>query len=148
MKKLIFINFILLLVAVITPAQQADFPLLKGPYLGQQPPGKVPQVFAPSILYSENPIHGQIAFYPNGNENYWIFHPSDYAQNPPVINIIRQVDGTWTKPERLAFSKEYGVASICISPDGTKLFFNSIRPWPASWGKQPAGNIPDAYKIW
>jgi hypothetical protein len=128
--------------------QQDDFPVLKGPYLSQKPPGELPEVFTPSILFSENPIHGQIAFYPDRKEIYWIFHPSDYGQNPPVINFIRQVDGIWTKPEILEFSREYGAGTICISPDGTKLFFNSKRPWPDSWGKQPSGNNLEAYKIW
>jgi len=33
-------------------AQQDDFPVLKGPYLGQKPPGITPEVFEP-----ENSIH-------------------------------------------------------------------------------------------
>ena len=31
-------------------AQQDDFPVLKGPYLGQKPPGLTPQLFAPGII--------------------------------------------------------------------------------------------------
>jgi len=27
-----------------------DFPVLHGPYLGQQPPGTVPEIFAPDII--------------------------------------------------------------------------------------------------
>ena len=130
------------------PAQQADFPVLKGPYLGQKPPGELPEAFAPSVVFSENAVHGQIAFYPDGKEIYWIFHLATYGQNPPAINFIKQVDGQWTKPEILEFSREYGAISICISPDGKKLFFNSKRPWPSSWSRQPPGNNLEAYKIW
>jgi len=28
-------------------AQQGDFPILKGPYLGQKAPGMTPEIFAP-----------------------------------------------------------------------------------------------------
>ena len=51
-------------------AEDDDFPVLEGPYLGQKPPGKIPELFAPSILFSENPIHGQIAFYPDDAEPF------------------------------------------------------------------------------
>jgi hypothetical protein len=34
-------------------AQQSDFPHLKGPYLGQKPPGMTPEVFAPGIVSSK-----------------------------------------------------------------------------------------------
>jgi len=129
-------------------AQNDDLPILKGPYLGQKPQGELPEPFAPSILVSENAIHGNIAFFPNGKEIYWIFHSPDYGQNPPAIHFVKQVDGIWTKPEVLEFSGEYGAGTISISPDGTKLFFNSKRPWPHSWGKQPSGNLLEAMKIW
>jgi len=129
-------------------AREHDFPVLKGPYLSQIPPGELPEAFAPSIIFSDSAVHGCIAFYPDGNEIYWIFHPSTPGQNPPAICFIRQIDGQWTEPEILEFSKEYGAMSLCISPDGTTLFFNSRRPWPDSWGKQPGWNTLEAYKIW
>jgi hypothetical protein len=31
-------------------AVQAESPVLKGPYLGQKPPGRTPEVFAPGIV--------------------------------------------------------------------------------------------------
>ena len=34
-------------------AQQENFPVLKGPYLGQKPPGLTPEIFAPEIISSE-----------------------------------------------------------------------------------------------
>ena len=128
--------------------QPSDFPVIKGLYLGQEPPGELPQVFAPSIIFSENAIHGQIAFHPNGKEIYWIFHSPTYALNPPRINCIKQIDGYWTKPWIVPFSKRYGAINISISPDGKKLYFNSNRPWPSSWGKQPTDNMIGVYKIW
>jgi len=33
--------------------QRSDFPILKGPYLGQKPPGMTPEIFAPGIISLE-----------------------------------------------------------------------------------------------
>jgi hypothetical protein len=145
--RMILMLFILL-IGTGYSEEKLDFPVLKGPYLGQKPPGTLPEPFAPRIIVSENAVHGCIAFYPDGKEIYWIFHPPDYGRNPPVIHFIRQVDGIWTKPGILEFSSEYGAITISISPDGTKLFFTSKRPWPASWGKQLPVNQLEALKIW
>ena len=40
--------FVLLTSSII--AAEEDFPILKGPYLGQKPPGTMPEVFAPGII--------------------------------------------------------------------------------------------------
>ena len=40
-------------------SQQEDFPVLKGPYLGQTPPGIEPEIFAPGLIstyYSQSYI--------------------------------------------------------------------------------------------
>jgi hypothetical protein len=148
MKKDVFIFGLLVLAASYLLSQQSDFPELTGPYLGQKPPAGLSDAFAPSIIFNESAVHGCIAFYPDGKEIYWIFHPPDYGKNPPAIQFVRQVDGEWTKPGILEFSKEYGVMNISMAPDGKKLFFTSKRPWPDSWGTQPPGNTLEAYKVW
>jgi hypothetical protein len=40
---------ILLVIILSNSTQQTDFPVLKGPYLGQKPPGMKPEVFAPGM---------------------------------------------------------------------------------------------------
>jgi hypothetical protein len=112
------------------------------------PPGELPEAFAPSIIISKNAIHGQIAVTPDGNEIYWIFIPPDFLKHPPAINVIKQIKGSWIKPEALEFSKEYGVINISMSPDGKIFYFDSNRPFPESWGKQSATNKIESYKTW
>lgn len=151
MKQKVIVIGIALLVLLSCPggfSRQQDPPALMGSYLGQKPPGELPELFAPSLIFSENAVHGQIAFYPDGTEIYWIFHPPTYGLHPPAISFTRQVNGKWTKPGILDFSKEYGAMNISIAPDGKRLYFDSNRPWPASWGKQPPGNTLEAYKTW
>ena len=45
---------------------------LSGPYLGQEPPGMVPQMFVPEELQSNSEWfwHGALAFTPDGEEFY------------------------------------------------------------------------------
>lgn len=147
MKKLLF-TCLLLITAITIKAQQTDFPKLTGPYLGQKPPGELPEAFAPSIIVSNNAVHGLIAVTPDGNEVYWIFIPPDFIKHPPAINVIKQVNGSWIKPEIAELSKGYGAINISLSPDGKKFYFDSNRPWPDSWGRQPASNKIESYKTW
>jgi hypothetical protein len=121
--------------------------VLRGPYLGQEPPGESPRPFAPAILTAKGAIHGQIAFHPNGREIYWIFLTAASAQAPPPIHFVKEVNGGWTAPSILPFSEEHGADNISISPDGKRLYFHSRRPWPAVFGRQGATYF-EAFRTW
>ena len=56
------------LILIIGCAQKEDFPVHKGPYLGQKPPGMTPEVFAPGIISTEHKEHSTLAFSPDGTE--------------------------------------------------------------------------------
>jgi len=47
-------------------ARQEDVPRLKGPYLGQKPPGMTPEVFAPGIVSKDGP-QAKLFFTRDGN---------------------------------------------------------------------------------
>ena len=101
-----------------------QFPLLKGEYLGQKKPGKTPEPFALGIVssHSINNEHSPAVFSPDGKEVYW---NNGYRDS---ILYMKQVNGAWTAPEKVPFSSEYGDMEPVLSPDGSKLFFNSFRP--------------------
>jgi len=147
MKKFVLVACGLLVAVMDMGGRNTESSQLTGPYLGQKPPGELPEAFAPSVIFSKNAVHGYIALTPDGGEIYWIFLPPD-PKNPPAINVIKQVNGHWAKPGIMEFTREYGVGSLFLSPDGRQLFFTSKRPWPDSWGKQPSGNQLEAWKIW
>ena len=47
-QKVTIIGIMIMLTMIFsTSTLQSDFPVLKGPYLGQKPPGDVPELFAP-----------------------------------------------------------------------------------------------------
>ncbi len=110
------------------------FPGLKGPYLGQDPPGKDPKVFAPDIVL---PHHSSVTIAPDGREIYW--------QSPEqTIWTTRLDEELWTKPEALPFSQEvkgrYTDDVPFVSPDGQRMFFTSTRP--------VEGSAPGKENIW
>jgi Tol biopolymer transport system component len=59
-------------------ACQDDFPILKGPYLGQKPPGMTPEIFAPGIV-STGLDELNSVFSPDGDEFYFCVRNSTNA---------------------------------------------------------------------
>jgi len=104
-------------------AQPESFPVLKGPYLGQKPPGMTPEVFAPGIVSSTKFIDFKGSFSPDGDEYYFyrLSHPSD--ELIPTIFFTKIENGTWTEPVPLQISKGTRAFHPCISSDGKWLFF-------------------------
>lgn len=103
---------------------------LKGPYLGQSPPGAEPEVFAPGIITSANINHSAPAFSPDGDEIYW----SRVQKHPPRVRILhmQRVEEHWSKPSLVPFSSNADDDCPVFSPDGRRLYFVSHRPVEAS----------------
>jgi hypothetical protein len=106
---------------------KADWPVLKGPYLGQKPPGMTPEIFAPKIISSEYYEHG-ITFNRNGVELYFTRRITVDEGNR--IFHAKVVNGKWTKPSLAPFASLFRESSPNFSPDEMQLFFNSRRPPP------------------
>lgn len=116
--------------------QQEDFPVLKGPYLGQDPPGKTPEIFAPGIVSTGASEFGS-TFTPDGNVFYYAI-----SGVPNTIAHMELRESGWTQPKISPFSGQYSDWDMNLSPDGSKLYFTSNRPL--------AGNGPpiDNSNIW
>ncbi len=100
-----------------------DFPVLKGPYLGQKPPGKTPEIFAPGII-STGYHDGCITFSPDGKELFYHFG----GLGRMVILYMRYENNRWTAPQVASFSGKYRDGEPHFSYDGNKLLFRSTRP--------------------
>jgi len=98
---------------------QSDFLVLKGPYLGQKPPGLEPELFAPGII-STSGVEFCITFSRDGRECYF--------QRGREIFVAMERNGLWTPPEIAPFSGKYPDGDPFLSPDDQKLFFTSERP--------------------
>jgi hypothetical protein len=135
MNKIAFVCCLLFPIAIITKAPQNHFLKLTGPYLGQKPPGKTPEPFAPDILdFRCAYFHTSINFSPDSQEVYWSQDNTYRRANPndPIIKgiLVSKIDnGHWTTPEFASFSGlNISDDSPFISPDGKKLYFVTTRP--------------------
>jgi len=99
---------------------------LHGPYLGQAPPGLIPEIFAPGIVSLANRDEWTGAFTPDGQEFH--FSVSNPGWSGYRLMMMHQQEGTWTTPEVAPFSKGAIVLWVHVSPDGQRLFFTSS--WP------------------
>jgi hypothetical protein len=138
--KLIPLLF-LCIVATAIRAQAADAP---GPgmlYLGQTPPGAVPQVFAPGIV-NAGMFTRDVAMTPDGREIYFCVILGQYKLS--YIAFCCFANGRWSAPQVVPGLDEPGVhyAEPHISPDGGKFFFACNRPVA---GKEANGSD---YDIW
>ncbi|MBN2081598.1 ankyrin repeat domain-containing protein [bacterium] len=108
------------------------FPELRGPYLGQEPPGLAPQRFARGIVDLPGMEHTCIVFTPGLDEAFWPaeFMLEDSGYSISKLMTARIEDGRWTAPELMEFSRDmsYGDTDPCLAPDGNRLYFYSRRP--------------------
>lgn len=77
-----------------------DFPVLKGPYLGQKPPGLTAEVFAPGIICTQN-HETMCGFLNEGTILIYRSIPTDFdnsVDSPIPIYITALKDTIWSKP--------------------------------------------------
>ena len=125
MKHLIIFLFIIFSVLLICHNLDSEYNLamLKGPYLGQKPPGIIPEIFAPGILCTG---HSEIkaVFTPDGKELFYQLWGAPF----PVIVTMKEKNGRWTQP-KIAFFSGQVIEGYNISPDGKQMFVVSKRPF-------------------
>jgi len=122
MKPIIVMSILSIFMFGISHAQEKsdDFLVLKGPYLGQTPPGTTPE-----ILNSISMIHGRISFSPDGSEVFWSCNAA------PVQSrwyMKQNKAGEWSRPKKSFLSIEYSENMLSYSSDGNRIFFHSRRP--------------------
>jgi ankyrin repeat protein len=110
-----------------------DFPVLRGPYMGQPRPGREPIPFALDIVASHRFEHCVPAFAPEGDEAFWsssfIVDESGYTRSLLFTSILDE--GRWTEPAKVPFSQfTTGDGEPFFDPGGERLFFLSYRPSP------------------
>jgi Tol biopolymer transport system component len=101
---------------VFSQTRGEDWPVLTGPYLGQNPPGKNPEIFAPGIVSAEG-AQGYPSFTRDGKEFYF------YCGRRGGWFHSQYKDGGWQAPAVVPFSSQYGFGEAIVSPDGSKLLF-------------------------
>ncbi len=109
---------------------------LRGPYLGQTPPGMTPEIFAPGIVSTGFHEHSFPAFSPDGKEIFWTRgFMSNYRFRFPAFTLhVKMTPRGWSRPERAPFAHLAGSSEASFSPDGNRVYFSashSIDPGEA-----------------
>ena len=132
--------------------KQNEFPILKGPYLGQNPPGKIPEIFAPGIVCTEK-NEGYLVFLDHGRVlvfDRWL--QQDEESNPYLVMEMR--DKGWTEPRPSLHPQNPYDPELPITPDERTLFFALNRAvggtgepetgwdiWMTKWRNHEFSNI-------
>ena len=130
MKQMfIFMKLFLFLILIFQNIGANDeWPTLKGPYLGQKPPGIQRAIFAPGIISTGFNEHG-VSFTPDGREVFY------RLLGPPhgIVLTLREEKGFWSSPTVASFSGKYD-GKCTLSPDGNTMLI--------SCGSPPSGDGP------
>jgi len=136
MKKHICIISLMLVTTMSTIAQETDFPKLTGPYLGQKPPGIEPEIFALGFISTEKNELNSV-FTPDGKEFYFAVSIPGRGYK---IYVTKEKEDGWSRPHMVPFSSKKSDVDMCITRDGTRMYFGSTRP---------VNGIPQTdFKIW
>jgi len=132
MKNTVFIVSTLLIIILFTNCNnqknsqnetEIDSSSLSGEYLGQKPPGVIPEIFAPGIISSDS-TEGCSAFLDNGK----LFIYNVFFNNKSSIFEMKLRDGIWSEPKLSTLNSEAHDGDFTVTPDGKTLFFSSMRP--------------------
>lgn len=107
---------------------------LKGPYLGQKPPGTTPVVFAPGIVSTRGDFEYTPTLSPDGRALYFSSHSG--------LKVCWKEKDGWTMPQPAPFAQKHpGAFEPHITPDGKRMFFGlGMEIWvmdrtPIGWGE-------------
>ncbi len=139
-KPFLLIVEILVMIAISgCQHSQNDFPVLTGPYLGQQPPGMQPAIFAPGIVSEPAYFEWCGTFSPDGGEYYFA---RSYDDSTSAFLYSKLLDGKWTAPQQLDAVSAYEAGTPHITFDNKRLYFVW---WPTV--SQGQTGIPQYYFV-
>lgn len=107
-------------------AANEEFTVLTGPYLGQNPPGIVPEIFGAGVIDNNQRVFA-ITFSPDGKE---CFYTLSFRTN--MIMTTKEIDGVWIKPAVPELTGRHFDFEPHITPDGSRIIFGSARPLPGT----------------
>jgi len=93
-----------------------------GPYLGQKPPGRTPEVFAPGVISVGDSKEHSLSVSPKGDEIF--FTRSSGWPYSKIMHIKRQGD-KWSMPQVASFLKDNWATQAAFSPDGQYLYYST-----------------------
>jgi hypothetical protein len=99
-------------------------------YMGQEPPGSEPVIFAPGTVSTDSVTEYCMAFTPDAREIY-------FSRAHSGVMTCTLENGEWTGPEKAPFGEKYPGGEVHITPDGKNLLMNRFR----ELGEGEAGGV-------
>ncbi len=96
-------------------------------YMGQEPPGLTPKVFAPGLVSLPNRCEHGLCFSKDGQECYLAVRAADWSS--ARIMVMRYENGQWTSPVQAAFSDMQSLCPSLADGDQTLYFNRSMDVW-------------------
>jgi hypothetical protein len=128
----------LIVVVLASAADPPDSGVLEGPYLGQDPPGRTPAVFARGTV-STDAVEGCLSFSFDGR--YLVFRRG--FRDDTEVFLVENTNGSWGEPKPAPFFvKEFGFGDFTFSPNRPELYFTSRRPLV------PGGETTESANLW
>ena len=134
-RNIVLICLIFLILPIFSNNKKKDeWPVLKGPYLGQKPPGLKKEVFALGIVSTKGGHEFSCTFSADGKEFYF--------NRGMTIMVCHWEKEGWTAPKPASFNGDFRNHEPHITADNQTLYFGSMRPNP----ERPEMENP--YGIW
>jgi hypothetical protein len=114
-------------------SKQDTYPALTGRYLGQKPPGDLPEIFK-SRISSNIELEGIPYFAKSGK---LLVYKGSSASKEGIF-IMEEKEGIWTSPQKVLALSPFDDRHFILTPDGKRIFFTSRRP--VDPGAEPAKN--------
>jgi hypothetical protein len=104
-----------------------DFSALPGrPYLGQEPPGMTPELFAPGFISTGD--HDGLYGCLDDGQRCVFDRASAGAADPVYLDYVTELrDGRWTIPQPVTFREQPSFDGLSLIPDPSTLLFASRR---------------------
>lgn len=139
---LLFMLLVFLTGSSYTQDNKKAFPVLKDQYLGQKPPGLIPEVFAPGIVSIEKGKEYKITFSPDLKEI--IFTRRTPKGGNDRLWHCRFENGRLTTPGLVPFGYDCFEPEASFTPDGNGIYFASMRPIP---GEKSLSRMPNIWFV-
>lgn len=94
-------------------------------YLGEKPPGLIPEIFAPGIVSIDGRFEGAVSFSPDLKE---IYFGANYEGEETQIYFSKLRDDKWTPIKRANFTDGEKNEELhpFVSPNGKRIFFTAL----------------------
>ena len=120
-----------------------EWPVLRGPYLGQPAPGDTPRVFAPGLVSLPGSGDYACTWSPDGREFHFTRSRSDAGGRWQGIMTSHLGKGGWTAPVPADFSAGHAALEPHVTADGRRVYWAWARP-----AREGEPESPGSYHIY